>query len=79
MKKWENQPDLWNMKERTIRKSHRWNEFKNFKEFHVPLSQEETAGAGSKMYGVRRTVLPGGDDDRRHGLRLPAQQSGSGV
>ena len=51
----------------------------NFNEFHIPLSLEKQQPAGRTVHGVRRTVLPGGHDDRRHGLRLPAEQSGAGV
>ena len=40
---------------------------------------KSSAAAGRTVHGVRCTVLPGGHDDRRHGLRLPAEQPGAGV
>ena len=37
------------------------------------------ADAGGPLHGLRRSLLSGGHDDRRHGLRLPAEQPDPGV
>ena len=41
----------------------------NFKEFRTPLNKEK--------HGMRRPLLPGRHDDRRHGFRMSASQPGA--
>ena len=50
---------------------------KNFNEFHITSVAGRTAESGSTLYGLRRAVLPVRNDDRRHGLRLSAEQPGA--
>ena len=45
---WENQQDLWNMKDRISRQSHQKERIKHFREFHTPLSKEEQERQGAR-------------------------------
>ena len=52
---------------------------KNFNEFHIPLSKEETTDSGRALHELRRAVLPGGNEHHGDDLGMPAAQPGSGV
>lgn len=52
---------------------------KNFKEFHLQLPKKEQQMPGCPLYGMRCTVLPGGNHDCGNGLRLSAAEPRSGV
>ena len=42
---------------------------KNFNEFHIPLPLEK-----QQLQGMRSAVLPVRKNDKRHGIRLSAEQ-----
>lgn len=52
---------------------------KNFKEFSSAAPEKGAADAGCPLYGMRCTVLPGGNHDCGNGLRLSAAEPRSGV
>ena len=58
---------------------------KNFKEFHLQLPKKEQQMEtivqilARELYGMRCTVLPGGNHDCGNGLRLSAAEPRSGV
>ena len=52
---------------------------RHFNEFHTYLPEEKAETAGSALYGVRRSLLPGGNESLRDDQRLSAPQSGAGV
>ena len=52
---------------------------RNFEEFHVPLSLEKQQVQGARCMACGVPFCQAGMMIGGHGLRLPAQQSGSGV
>ncbi len=62
---------------KTSRETPPLDRIKNYREFHIPLSEEEQRKAGGQMYGLRRSLLSVGNDDERYGQRLSLKQPDS--
>ena len=76
MKKWENQPDLWNMKERMIWRIAPLERIQNFNEFHIPLSLEKQQVQGARCMACGVPFCQAGMMIGGMASGCPLQQSG---